>query len=567
MALVGAGLLTQSCSDYLKEEPYNKVTVGNLYTTREGIANGVNGLYARLRDVYISEYLIYLCEGPTDIWMDGAGTPVEFANWSLDASSGNVNSLWGNCYSLINQANSVIQVLSNSSIPQLTDDLKNRYLAEARFIRAHCYYHLVQQFGDVYLTTEPTTTVKTEAFRNPKDEVWKFIIDELTFCTENLPDSYPNADYGHVTKMAALHHLSRVYLTVKRDNTDLQKAKELAERVINSGRHSLVASHAALWDMSNQINSEVLFSIIYTRNAELNGNGNTAHLYFTSAYSEEHPGVLRVTEYGRPWSRLRPSWYYQNLFNEAVDQRWEDCFRTSWNITVNTLTEKSYDPNTGAAVDVSWKKGDRAMIIPKRPWTMAQVKAAWPAYVFLPDSLRATIDPNKDIQPNGPWPRNTKFQNSKMYATLIKHLDPTRPDANWTAGSRDVFVFRLADTYLLAAEASFLLGQTQQATDYLNVVRKRAAKTGMTADMTVKANDLTLDFVLDERARELGGEMHRWYDLQRTGKLLVRMSNPKINPTAAGRFKEHHVLRPIPREQLTRMTNPQDFTQNPGYGN
>ena len=75
--------------------------------------------------------------------------------------------------------------------------------------------------------------------------------------------------------------------------------------MINSGKYSLVKSHAELWDINNKNNSEVLFSVLYTQNAELNGDGNTAHMYFCSAYSEEHPAVKRVIEYGRPWSRER----------------------------------------------------------------------------------------------------------------------------------------------------------------------------------------------------------------------------------------------------------------------
>ena len=78
---------------------------------------------------------------------------------------------------------------------------------------------------------------------------------------------------------------------------------------------------------------------------------------------------------------------------------------------------------------------------------------------------------------------------------------------------------------------------------------------------------VTIDFILDERARELMGEMHRWYDLKRTDKLMERMNDPEISPMTAGKFKDYHVLRPIPRDQLTNVSNPEEFTQNPGYGN
>ena len=109
------------------------------------------------------------------------------------------------------------------------------------------------------------------------------IVTDLEFAVENLPETYQASEFGHITKYAAMHHLSRVYLTLKRSDDDLKKALNYAEQVINSGKYSLVKSHAELWDINNKNNSEVLFSVLYTQNAELNGDGNTAHMYFCSA--------------------------------------------------------------------------------------------------------------------------------------------------------------------------------------------------------------------------------------------------------------------------------------------
>ena len=163
------------------------------------------------------------------------------------------------------------------------------------------------------------------------------------------------------------------------------------------------------------------------------------------------------------------------------------------------------------------------------------------------------MDVQSEQNPNAEWPSNTRFTSYKMYAYLVKHLDPLRPEVNWTAGSRNVFVYRLADTYLLAAEAAFLSGNAQKAAEYINVVRRRAAVPGHEAEMEIKSSDVTIDFILDERARELMGEMHRWYDLKRTDKLMERMNDPEISPMTAGKFKDYHVLRPIPRDQLTNV--------------
>lgn len=270
---------------------------------------------------------------------------------------------------------------------------------------------------------------------------------------------------------------------------------------------------------------------------------------------DEHPGVLRVIEYGRPWSRLRSTFYAMNLFDETKDKRFEDCFMYSWNITENSVKENLFNPFTKKMEEKTWTKGELAMIAPKRLWTKEQIAEAWPVLVFLPDTLRSEIDPSKDVQsperPDAPWPSNTRFMSEKMYPYITKCLDPSRPEVNWMQGSRDVFVSRLGETYLLASEAAFLSGNKSKAVQYMNEVRRRAAVPGKESEMEITEADMSIDFILDERARELLGEMHRWYDLKRTGKLMERMNNKYMNPYVAGKFKDFHVLRPI---SLTRMS-------------
>jgi starch-binding outer membrane protein, SusD/RagB family len=94
------------------------------------------------------------------------------------------------------------------------------------------------------------------------------------------------------------------------------------------------------------------------------------------------------------------------------------------------------------------------------------------------------------------------------------------------------------------------------------VIRTRAAKAGKAAEMQVKPEQVTLDFILDERAREFAGEQMRWFDLKRTGKLLERVK--AYNPDATG-IQPYHLVRPIPRAQLDAVSNRDVFTQNPGY--
>ncbi|HYJ38669.1 MAG TPA: RagB/SusD family nutrient uptake outer membrane protein, partial [Chitinophagaceae bacterium] len=145
---------------------------------------------------------------------------------------------------------------------------------------------------------------------------------------------------------------------------------------------------------------------------------------------------------------------------------------------------------------------------------------------------------------------------------MFKYFDTKRADLN-APSIRPVIVFRLAETYLLAAEAAFMMGNTADAVTYINVVRQRAASTGNAANMNITATDLSIDFILDERSRELCGEIVRWWDLVRTGKLIdrVKLHNKESAPNIVAR----HILRPIPQAQIDAVTTGDPYPQNPGW--
>ena len=207
---------------------------------------------------------------------------------------------------------------------------------------------------------------------------------------------------------------------------------------------------------------------------------------------------------------------------------------------------------------------NNAATIPKNPDGTPKYKlgdtAIWLPGVELPASVI-------NSKPYGVYTPSRYTE--KVYPSLIKFLDPLRPDRTTFEGSRDFLAFRLAETYLIAAEAAMYTGDLEAAARFINAVRHRAARTSTDAAqqaahraaMTASASDMTIDFILDERGRELLGEQDRWFDLVRTGKLLERTR--KRNPEAAPKIKEHHVLRPVPQDQIDRTTNA--FPQNPGY--
>jgi len=181
------------------------------------------------------------------------------------------------------------------------------------------------------------------------------------------------------------------------------------------------------------------------------------------------------------------------------------------------------------------------------------------------------------------------------FPCMLKWLDTQRPDINYQAGSRNFHRMRLAETYLIAAEAYGRKGDWTNALKYINVVRKRAAwaegeakapqvysidggvNNTTASDMTVTQAmlvpklpsgagfDAFVDWMLEERGRELYGELNRWEDLVRTGTLVARVK--LYNPDGAPNIKDYHVLRPIPNTYTDRLLPKPALAdvQNPGY--
>jgi len=155
------------------------------------------------------------------------------------------------------------------------------------------------------------------------------------------------------------------------------------------------------------------------------------------------------------------------------------------------------------------------------------------------------------------------------YVSLRKFRDPDRSAPNVQAGTKDVIVMRLAEMYLISAEAEFQLNSPGTAATRINVLRTRAAKPGQVAAMQVTAGDITIDFILEERARELAGENIRWFDVKRIKNgqngaeafsAYIKRKNPDIN-----KVQDFHRLRPIPIAEMQALQNAAEFGQNPGY--
>jgi hypothetical protein len=255
-------------------------------------------------------------------------------------------------------------------------------------------------------------------------------------------------------------------------------------------------------------------------------------------------GMQRDILNGRPFCRYMPTKYLLGLYNETIDARYNGSFKTAWICNRAGTYTKKVGTKT---FTVNLALGDTAIFATK--YDVSDAIDSTKKYLIVDNSAMFKAD--------------SSFNANAMFIQLKKFDDATRPTFNEAQSARDAFVIRLAEMYLIVAEAQMKLGNTTKAAQFVNVVRQRAALPGKQTDMTVTPADITLDFLLDERAREFAGEQLRWFDLKRTGKLVERVQ--KFNRSAAPYIKSYHNLRPIPQKQIDAVSNKSEFTQNIGY--
>jgi len=538
--VLGAVLLAglAGCMD-LNEDVISGLTPG-AYGTEAAFQALVNATYEPLRSFWAQERGFTVSEFGTDIYTKGADGSYKFINdytSQLNPTVDYFSGTWNDFYRAINTANAAI---GQAHVVQMDSSVKAQRLAEVRFLRALYYFVLVQMYGPLPLQLTETTTPSTEFTRVPVDTVYEQILSDLRYAEANL--GYVTKDYGRVTKGAVQHLMAKVYLTRLRDTNavadeaakqqagDFANAADYALRVINSGQYQLLPRFADVFAFNNERNAEVIWSIQYTMDPLTTGPGNTGHLYFLMEY-DVLPGMLRDIANGRPFKRFRPTTFLLGLYDRTKDARYDAQFKRVW--YANNVTTIPRD----ASGALKFRLGDTAVYVSTTD----------------ADTVLAKTRPYRVYTP--------KTYSNRIFPSLNKFEDPFRLSVNETRGSRDYLLFRLAETYLIAAEALLRDSRPAEGLPYLNVVRRRAAIPGHEAEMERTVDQLTLDEILNERARELAGETMRWFDLVRTHKLLERVK--AYNPDAKSNIQPFHVLRPIPQTQIDRTTTP--FPQNPGY--
>lgn len=542
LVLLGVVMGLSACESYIEEDIFSDITSENFID--ESTADQlVVGVYASLRNVYKDFGFQFL---GTDLFTSkGEIFSFSSTNDYFDLNSSAGGSIWSRNYNVIAKANTAINRYENEiSFSDSKLDEKAYGIAQAKALRALAFFNLAQQYGGVVLELEEPNSIRSDYARSSEEETFAQIIADLETAIPNLLDA---PETGRFSKRAAQHLLAEVYLTRAYKafavSTDFATAASLAEQAI--GNYDIRSqSYAQVFDYGNQVNPEILFAIQYGNSGEAADRNNNKHSLFLNNVND-YPGIARTNPYGRSDFGAMPTPYFYSLF-EGNDSREEATMHRV--LYANESVEYNSEFGTDLIIP-----GDTVIYYPKNALDATELADKLNRYyVYQPNQYLFGVPDNVD----GAVYQYSANINRTNFPIFKKFGDVDFDESE--GGSRDTFIFRVAGTHLLAAEAHLGAGNTGQALYHINRVRERA--TGVSNSYT----SVTIDDILDERALELAGESNRWAVLKRTGKLgeRIELFNPHV--IDHGAFDANvHLLRPIPSGELELSDG--SLQQNPGY--
>ncbi len=557
LLLTGVIIFFSSCSDdVLQEKPLDFFSPDNAFTNEQGVTQGITALHDRVRSAFYT-----FTEFGTMNWRvhgSDLGYMGEEPNYkgylnSYDDITPNVNyvvSTWKTGFEIIQWANVLIEKIEamDAKIFQDGADGRDLYLGEARFFRAFAYRYLVSTYGDIPLLTEPVKAAKADFVRDPVEKIHKLMEEDFKFASEHLPDPGDEVAPGRITKGPALHYLGETYLeegmpqlavdaltkVVSNFNYELMTERfgnHLGKDIFGSGdvyydlfgygNHNLSENTEAMWVIQVepyiQGGAEMASAYIFgPRYFDIGLTPDGYQAILGTMYDGRYTGYSDTLSRGSATVRGSSFVYYTI---------WKDNWNNDIRNAEHNLKRNFYFDNPASAYHKM--KIDFSLYNPPRPNPM--------------------LDTVKCL-----YPVHTKFLDPLHYL-----LEPNRAGAGRT--HKDWYALRFAETLLLRAEAYLGINRPDLAAGDVNKVRARSNAKPVSPEYT------DIDYILDERARELYGEEWRLIILRRTGKLIERVQKYNDNPVHMGAdIKSFNNLWPIPQSQID-LNVDAEFLQNPGY--
>ncbi len=556
LPIVGLLLIATACNEeeILREEPLDFLSPSNAFVEPEHVESAVFQLYNQARGFYADnssdgDFFTHFIWG-TDVAMHGRNPEVEgFGDYRiLNAQSGVPQERWERLYEMVYNANVVINRIED--VPFEEESQKQTLLGEAHFFRAWAYRHLGHLYGGVPIVEEEITEPRRDFTRASRQEVYQQTKEDLEFALERLPEITEVEADGRISKAVANHLLSEILISLE----DYQGAVAAASRVIDNPSFALMTERFGsradepgdvYWDLfrlNNQNRSSGNTEAIWVMQVEYNTPGGYGDPVGDARFYERTLGpqynraqgadgnalFLGPTTYhgGRGQGYIRPTTYF---FHDIWRGEENDIRNSNHNILRQWVVDNPESEFFGDTIDMND-----------------------PGYV---DYIAGSSERQDTLQ---------YFYPFVLKISMINNHYPTEFENEATgelAGSArrtylDWYAMRLAETYLLRAEAYLALGDLPAAAQDINAVRERAGSE------SIEPGAVTIDFILDERARELFMEEPRRVTLARLGLLYDRTQ--RYNPYAGATIAPHNNLWPIPFSEIERNTLG-NLEQNEGY--
>ncbi|QNL48808.1 RagB/SusD family nutrient uptake outer membrane protein [Olivibacter sp. SDN3] len=547
--------LVESCSHdkWLGEHPPHLITTETLYTSLDGFEAGLNGLYSLVRgeregrDGTTENLRADIAMLGTDNIVPNQRGGIGFIALTWDtrnvSTDSNLSSIFLWLYQIINGANTIInQAETRTDVDWngaggTAEENQTRVIAEAKALRAWAYRHLTFCWGDVPLNLEESSgsNIKTDWMRASVAQIRNQMKEDWLYAEQYLDVEPPVR--GKISKGAVQHYLSEFYLTTGQPDSALI----LADQCINTPNYELITQRYGVRASQPGV---AFMDMFYGGNANRQ-EGNTEALW---VWQWEYNVIGGGGDGGSIMRR------YHNATNQHVQIMVDGVVPLRHTVERGGIGIGREQP-TKWAIDLYEPQDDRGSNYAIRKYYILQNAAGnAPAPA---DNLPPGYQYGDTIKLS--WENDlTGIGNNFVNAyPFIRKYDTYTPSVNELRGSYDDQPYlRLAETYLLKAEAQLKLGNTSGAAETINTIRRRAHAS------EISASDVTIDFILDERSRELIGEEHRRYTLLRVGKWLERVKayNFRGGQTAAAR----DTLYPIPQVVIDANLT-EKMPQNPGF--
>lgn len=554
-------LLFPSCDEkeFLKEVPLDFYSPENSFVNYENFEAALYNLYADYRDNFYSGHLRQnfpeLAWSGTEVTYPAHtfGVKPDFSSLLQPTNYAIVyGTLWKPAYKIIYDANVIIE-RADDEVSMLTDGQKQLVIAEASFFRALLYKMLANVYGGVPLILEEIKEPRRDFVRATRQEVYQQCATDLELAAQNLL-SIDEVDDSRISNLAAYHLLSEIYISLGR----WQDAIDAATVVIEHPSTSLMTERFGTrvddpkfggdvyWDLFRRGNhnrstgnTEAIWVLQFAPftpggGVELGGFNHCRmfipRIYLTDVINNNGKKVKLCpfpTEdlYGRGAGTMKPTpYFFETIWQKSgYDQ---DIRNSEYNIVRDFKVN-----NPACDYDGLWIEKD-----------------------FVPIARTAYNDTMRNY-----FPAVAKCANPGNYPKELYLEDQTIPGALTSEASvnfGDYYVYRLAETYLLRAEAHLGNNDKINAAADINVVRARAHATPVDPAM------VDIDYILDERIRELHFEELYLFTLMRLGKLVERTQ--KCFPYIGNSYKDYNNLWPIPYNEIEKNIEG-NLEQNPGY--